>query len=927
MGIRSYFSQISTTISSSIREMSDASHSRQRAPRARREIAKAVSEALERRLLFVAGPDAGSFMATPATISTASMTPEAISITYTDMTTNVLASSIARTNITVTGPGSVGVLSGGTATAVPTTPAASVVGEYTVNPPAGGWTAADDGPYSVALNATVTDINGNPVTAAVIGSFNVTIPVPGPTAVLTTPTNITSPGGTTKSIVVTYTDTTSPIDVTNTIKPGNITVTGPGSTALTVLSATPSPATNGSPITVTYVVQAPGGTPWAIADDGTYTIGLTSVTGNIVKDVAGNALAANPNFGSFNVAISNPPTAAFTPPATILPGQVVFTFTVVYTDSPNLIAVSSIGINNVTVTGPTGQLQVLMATPTPDADANSISVVYEVSAPTNLGFVPADNGTYTVALNGTVPGAVTDTNTPPNAVVANPTFGTFLVGIVDTTVPTATVIQDFDITSVGQLSKEIIISYTDSIGIDPTTITTDNISVVSSTGEALVVTSAVPNPTFTAATITATYTIAKADGTAFTADDNGTYTVSINPPPLSPANVSGVHVPAVPSLGTFMVTVPDLLLPTGVVTAPDITTTGLSTQTITAVLTDNVAIRVFTIRASNLIVTDPNGNVIPVARVIGLNQANGPTITVQFIIDAPRGTWTNADNGVYSIALFGVTDTDGNFMMEADGSFDIDIPAPFVPNFSLGNFSSVKGQKNKLKFRDTPDGTMGIITIKNGTGEAIQEGTTNAIDLVLNDIGKGVDVTVNSSNGRPLTINNIFVHGTLVNFNAPNANITGTFYVNGTAEKATFRHLVGTSLVPAVFAASGPIQKLTVTNATTQALILSGANLGSTGLLNQPDDTFAAGEIDSVTLGGQLTTTVVAAGAAPGADGMFGTKDDTSAGSGSFINTVIAPVGTGQGNIFESNSLGKFKFNNKKFTPNPATDPRFVILP
>ncbi len=919
MGIWSYLSQINTTVSSSIRESSDARQSTGRAPRARRQIAKAISETLEGRTLFAAGPDAGSFTATPPTITTASTTPEVVSITYTDMTTPVLESSIAAGNITVTGPATVGTITAG---ATPTMNASSIVAGYSIAAPAGGWTAADDGTYQVALNATVTDTSLNAVTAVpMFGSFTVSIPVPGPTAALTPPTNITTAGGTTKSIVVTYTDTASPIDVTS-IGIGNITVTGPAgpsSAALTVLSATPSPATNGSPITVTYVVQSPGGTPWSVADSGTYTIGLTST----VTDVATTAVAANASFGTFDVAIVNPPTAVFTPPATIAAGQQVFNFTVVYSDATNPVRVSTIGVGNVTVTGPTGALTVLTATPTPNTNANSISVVYTVSAPTALGFGPADNGSYTVALTGTV------TDTLGNAVVPVASFGTFVVNIVSANAPFPTLIQDFDITSTGQLSKQIIISYTDAIGVDPTTITTSNISVVSSTGETLVVTSAVADSAVPKPTIQATYTIAKADGTAFTAADNGTYAVSINPPPLSPANVSGVHVAALASFGTFMVTVPDQIPPTGVITAPDVTATGITQEVITVVLTDNNAINVSTIKAANLVVLSPSGTRIPVVQVIGLTQANGPTITVQFVIDAPNGTWTTGDNGQYTVTLFGVTDLAGNFMTQAVGSFNVIIPAPFVRNFSLGTFTSVKGkgQSKKLKFRDTPDGTVGIITIKNGTGEVTQEGTTNAIDLTLNDIGKGVDVSLTTSNGRPITINNIFVHGTLVNFNAPLANVTGTFYVSGTAEKANFFHLVGTAQVPAVFAAAGPIEKLIVSKATTQALILSGANLGSTGLLGQPDDTFGGGEIDSVTLGGQFTTTVVEAGAAPGPDGEFGTGDDTSAGTNSIIHSVVADNGTGQGVLFEANGFGIFKFNKKKFTPNPATDPRFKLLP
>ena len=45
---------------------------------------------------------------------------------------------------------------------------------------------------------------------------------------------------------------------------------------LTVLTATASSSSDGSPLTATYVLQAPGSTNWSAADNGGYTIALNS---------------------------------------------------------------------------------------------------------------------------------------------------------------------------------------------------------------------------------------------------------------------------------------------------------------------------------------------------------------------------------------------------------------------------------------------------------------------------------------------------------------------------------------------------------------------------------------------------------------------------------------------------------------------------
>jgi len=82
----------------------------------------------------------------------------------------------------------------------------------------------------------------------------------------------------------------------STIGANDITVTGPAG-AVTVSGATVSPAGNGTPLTATYTLAAPGGT-FDTADNGPYSVALGA---GAVTDMSGNPVAAGA--GTFNVAI------------------------------------------------------------------------------------------------------------------------------------------------------------------------------------------------------------------------------------------------------------------------------------------------------------------------------------------------------------------------------------------------------------------------------------------------------------------------------------------------------------------------------------------------------------------------------------------------------------------------------------------------
>ena len=155
----------------------------------------------------------------------------------------------------------------------------------------GAWsvTTSTLGAGSHTLTATATDAAGN--TGVLSAGRTVIIDTAAPTASVAR-SDLIAPSGTSATFTVTYDGTGAGIDPAS-IATGNVTVTGPGNTSLTVTGASWDSATN----TATYAFTPPGG-GWDAGDIGTYTIGIV---GGSVKDLAGNAIAAASGAKTFQV--------------------------------------------------------------------------------------------------------------------------------------------------------------------------------------------------------------------------------------------------------------------------------------------------------------------------------------------------------------------------------------------------------------------------------------------------------------------------------------------------------------------------------------------------------------------------------------------------------------------------------------------------
>ncbi|HXE52699.1 MAG TPA: DUF3466 family protein, partial [Tepidisphaeraceae bacterium] len=261
------------------------------------------------------------------------------------------------------------------------------------------------------------------------------------------------------------------------------------------------------------------------------------------------------------------------------------------------------------------------------------------------------------------------------ATVTNPPPG-------DTTPPTA-VISAPSITAAGGSSEAVSVTYSDNVAVDVSTIAPGNIGV-SGPGGALQVIDVQVSSASNGSPITVTYTVA-APGGSWQASGNGNYSVTLVGGSVKDTSGNGVAT----ATGTFSVSVgsADSTPPSAQISAPNVTTGGAGSATITVVYTDNVAVNATSINAGNISVTGPAGALNVTSA--HANGGSGSPLVVTYTIAAPHGTWSSADNGSYIIALKAnqVADTSGNFATGASGSFTVNVPPPVSsgPDQSFNN--------------------------------------------------------------------------------------------------------------------------------------------------------------------------------------------------------------------------------------------------
>lgn len=250
------------------------------------------------------------------------------------------------------------------------------------------------------------------------GARGLEVDFAAPTAAVATPAPITDPSNAPQAVQVTFTDVTG-VDASD-ITPQTLTFTRQGTTTSLPVTVSLDSNDDGTTRVATYSIAPPGGT-WDPADNGTYEMRLV---GGLVSDTTQRAnTMTEQSLGTFTV---NLDPATFIPTATLVAiappveGGQSYDLTISYSDN-TAIDVSTIGTDDVTVTGPSGALTVQSVSVNSNADGSPRTATYTVAAPGGT-WDGADLGTYQVALTA---GQVSDVASPANFVAADAALGSF----------------------------------------------------------------------------------------------------------------------------------------------------------------------------------------------------------------------------------------------------------------------------------------------------------------------------------------------------------------------------------------------------------------------------------------------------------------------------------------------------------------------
>ena len=576
------------------------------------------------------------------------------SVTYRDDVA-VKGDTINDQDVLVTGPNNFSQL----AKLVSVSPAGNgslLTAVYSIDAPGGSWDAADEGLYTLTLQANqISDTSNNFSPTTTLGSLQVD--VTPPTAKLAPLPSVTS-GSTSYQFSVVYSDGVAVKRAA--IDNQDVLVTGPNNFSQLATLVSVSSNQDSSPLTATYSITAPGGT-WDAIDTGTYTIALQA---NQVSDLIGNFSPAT-TLGTLQVDFSLP-TATLVALTPVISGSAKYSFSVTYRDD---VAVKGDTINDqdVLVTGPNNFSQLAkLVSVSPAGNGSLLTAVYSIDAPGG-SWDAADEGLYTLTLQAN---QISDTS---NNFSPTTTLGSLQV---DVTPPTAKLAPLPSVTS-GSTSYQFSVVYSDGVAVKRAAIDNQDVLVTGPNNFSQLATLVSVSSNQDSSPLTATYSITAPGGT-WDAIDTGTYTIALQANQVS--DLIGNLIPAT-VLGSLPV---DLTAPTAKLTpltTANFARQGQNNANIQVVYSDGTAVKRSTLNNQDILVTGPN-NFSQLAILVSVNSdQDSSSLTAIYSITAPGGVWDSADTGTYTIALQAnqVSDREGNFIPASVlGTVIVDLTPPTV---------------------------------------------------------------------------------------------------------------------------------------------------------------------------------------------------------------------------------------------------------
>ncbi|QYO62044.1 hypothetical protein [Leptolyngbya sp. 7M] len=308
---------------------------------------------------------------------------------------------------------------------------------------------------------------------------------------------------------------------------------------------------------------------------------------------------------------------------------------------------------------------------------------------------------------------------------------------VDTANPTAS-LSATNLSVGGNSSYDFTVTYSDDVAVNVNSLTNNNILVTSTNGFNQLASRVSISNTGNGTPRSVTYRIT-APGGSWDSADNGSYSITLQANQVS--DTSGKFVaPGV--LGNFQVNISQTPVSDQEAPTANLLSVDSNTRDLTVVYRDNLTINAASIDDSDLQVISPNGAQL-VTRVIANDSSNSTTRTVIYRITPPGGSWDNADNGSYSIALQAnqINDTSSNFAAAKQlGTFEVNIPPRIGNQYSITGTDETNISAQFKLFSTAPDGNP----ISDQAGSNLTGLFTGAIGNFAS--GSGRLESINSSN-------------------------------------------------------------------------------------------------------------------------------------------------------------------------------------
>jgi uncharacterized delta-60 repeat protein len=863
-----------------------------------------------------------------ADVTTAGGPSEDIAVTYSS-TQPIDLNTISVRDLSVT-HGSKGLKITGVSVA-PSADGTSAVATYTAAAPHGAWATADNGAYSVTVKAgEVADTSGNH-NAVATGSFSVNVAAAVPLlATVSPPPDIVSEGGTTQTIIITYSGP-APIDVA-TIDTSDLAVTVNGAPGPPVTAVGTSSSTDGTSVTATYTITAPGGS-WDLADAGAYAVALQS---GQVTDTSGNS--APPVSVSFDVKIAPPPPAVDTSFSGGMPVTSGFVVEAAVAEPDGKIVVA--GRDTDPVSGSSHAVhERFNPDGTVDASFGSTGTVKSPDTVNQSAFAVVVQDDGSIVSAGTVNGDFVVTRHKKDGSLDR-RFGAGGETITDLggsdVAYSLAIAADGSIVAAGSSGSSFAFVRYLSNGRLDSTFGVGGIALVPAAGGGVI-------------------------GNLVIQDDG-----SIVGAGAAGGNVAVVRLTSAgaldPTFGAGGTVVLSQLTVRNDLGEPD-HTEGLALQSDGKIVVSNRSgsdfgiARIDTAGAldpafgsggvatidfggdddADVVLVQGSGDII----VAGTTNQGGAARTAVAALN-PDGTLNPAFNqggkftldvslasraihiGDLFLRAFGALQPNGKLIVgssgQGAGTQSATLTRINVPGSgTLGHFGLANGKNRRLVYIDADGGRVVIALKAGGIGRAFYNGSS--IDLVVSGTtaDSGISIKKRGGDGR-VAIRNVQLDGGLKSFSAKTADLSGSFSTGGSVTKIALGSLSGMLAVP------GGIANMVVAGDVTRSLILSGASLGADrrlGGVSSARDSYNSGTIGKLRVGGQMTGSIVAAGIDPHDGVLLNGNDSIIDGVASFIGSIVVRGGADPATRFVAGLFGKARLPQKV---DPTVDSRFEIL-